>query len=295
MRVNTLLAMLMLAFVALSGCTDDGDAGHDDECADAEDHDACHSGNDDGNGDGNETDLPDDNETAVPNMIPKVMLTASADGIMLNESTYVVAGTMVTFSANGTEDVDGVIDIAALTVIDRNQSRTVELLPGESVTMLADTAGPLLASYRVLDEDGGSNATTVLTYVNEVQVLTGSEDAGAPSGVTVTNCEGPTSGQGTLLDDAYSTQEGIQLKNGTKWVEAWVVGGSVDIAICDGDQNNIGTNGGAKHRWSDEFDVPNSVNHYVYVVCKSASGCGSWEVHVINHWEGQPAEVAAKP
>ncbi len=296
MRVNSILAMLLLSALALSGCLGFGDEpadeNHGDDCDEAEDHDACHA-----NLDGNVTvDPGTDNETVeTPNSPPVPVLTLTdAEGNVLTNMSYIMAGSNITFSPNGTFDADGneTISLGGLFVQDAANVR------GRSTNLITDgilsttnftfeKEGPVVAVLSVLDAQGASAATSVVTYVNALQTSSDSFDGNAPAGVSANDCHGATAGvqETTLVDNLYSRKVTFSTTNGSRWIEAKSSSSSVEIAICDPEGNAL--SGEGQQVSTEEFAVPGSVKYYVFAVNTGNPGA-SFSIDVIVHWEPKP-------
>lgn len=290
MRVSTVLAILMMVSMTMSGCLGfggDDEEEHTDECHEAEDHDACHAGENGGNGEnggtGNETTV-----NATPNAPPVANLTMyDMAGNMLNESSYIMAGDTIRFSANGSFDPEDALDLAALTVVDGDDNvRTVNIVPGEDVTMNFTAEGRVLAALRLLDAEGESGVVAMITYVNLLQTETGETTGAAPAGQNANNCAGPTTGTtgGTLVDQQFSAALTFSTRNGTRWISASTTA-NVEIAICDPSGERISNTG--KDVSTEELEISPGVDYYVYVVNKSPNS--SFSVDIIVHWEPKPA------
>ncbi len=302
MRVNSILAMLLLSALSLSGCLGFGDepadAGHADECDASDDHEACHAGDD---GNGTADPVVDDNATVeIPNSPPVPMLTMTdSAGNNLTNMSFIMAGTNITFSPNGTTDADGLntISLGGLFVQDRGnvRGRSASLVT-DGVLMTAEfeflKEGPVLAVLSVLDAAGASAAVVVSTYVNALQSSSNTFDGAAQSGVNADSCKGLSASTGsetTLIDQIYSQKMKFETLNGSRWIEAKSDKTNVEIAICTPDGDNLSGRGQTVS--TDEFAVPNSVEYYVFAVNKGSPG-NSVNVDIIVHWEPKPAPEA---
>lgn len=291
MRGKILLAVTLLGLTGLSGClgfgeeTSDDDHGDHCEGLEGDAHDECHDDPDPTHNDGNDTN-------STPNAPPVAMLTMTdPDGNVLTNGSAIRAGQNVTFSANGSADPDGDLELVALTVLDKNGSRTVSLLQGGQLvdaTMLFETNGFMVATLRVLDNDGDAAAASDYAWVNIVQVKEGSLDVIAPS-AGVGDCEGPGGGEplgSPIIDQPYSASEGFGAFNGTRWISAKATG-DVVITICDPEGNKISEGGAAEEVSTPEGDYPARVDYSVFV---KATGPGAeYTIEIISHWEPKPA------
>jgi hypothetical protein len=294
MRVSTLLAMLLLSTMTLSGCFGSDDApAHDDECEDAEDHDACH---DDGTGNG-DGDHMDGNETvgnATPNMPPVAFIQMTGpDGQALNGSNAVMTGETITFTFNGTADEDGTLDLAALTIIQDGDVTTTNVDLAGSFEINFTVDGPLVATLRVLDDQGAAGLAVATTYVNLKQMLSESIWGGDPGAVDASDCEGPGqgAGAGSVAEQNAMVAMTFNTRNNTRWIEATTTSSNVDIAICRPDRTAMTEEGTTV--MSEEEDIAPGVNYYVFAVSRSARGTPpageAIDVEVIVHWEPKPA------
>ncbi len=299
MRVNSILAMLLLTALSLSGCLGFGDEPaddkHTDECDASDDHEACHAGETPG---GNVTPNPpvDGNVTPeIPNSPPVPVLTMTdAEGNVLTNMSYIMVGSNITFSPADTSDADGLetISLGGLFVQDAANTR------GRSTNLITDgvlsTAnftfekeGPVVAVLSVLDAAGASAAVSQVTYVNALQSSSGTFDAAAPTGVSATDCHGLSANaqETTLVDNLYSQKITFSTVAGARWIEATSSAASVKIAICDPDGNNISPSGQSVS--TDAFEVPSGVKYYVFAVNTGSAGA-AYSVDVVVHWEPKP-------
>lgn len=297
MRVSTLLAMLLLATMTLSGCfgSDDEPATHADECDDVADHDACHGGDNMAGGNNMTGNVTTGN--ATPNVPPVAMMQMmSQDGRALNGTNAILSGELVNFTFNGSMDPDGVLELAALTIIDGNASspRTINIELGSTVTVNFDDEGPVTAILRLLDDEGAAGVAASTTFVNSVQRVSANIWAAEPSDtVSADDCEGPGGAEGfPLVEQNAMTGLSFNTKNNTRWIEATVAVGTIDIAICAPDKSAL-TGESDDTVSTDEFDVAPGVSYYVFAIARESHGTpdepGEIAVDVIVHWEPKPA------
>jgi hypothetical protein len=138
-------------------------------------------------GDGNETPTPE-----LPNELPVgVLRMFRADGAQLTSFEGIKVGETIRFSANGTADPDGSIDLIGLTIVDGNGSRTVQLLQDGAfvdATLSFSKVGPINATMRVLDNRGEGIVLYAASAVNEVKAGSEKTTAYAPTTVLGDDC-----------------------------------------------------------------------------------------------------------
>lgn len=300
MRLNNFLLLLTLLLVPLSGCLgfgDEGEDGHSDECDHHEgaDHDACHEGDHShGNeGNGNETHGGnggnEGNVSEEPNLLPNATLTmTNAAGEVLDNTKFILKGETITFSAVGSEDPDGIIDLIGLTVVDLNETRTVQLLQdGEfvDITMKFDHVGPVNVTLRVLDNRGEGIQLETSAAVNEKKTFTSSgENLYLPN---QSGCQPPTSAGNTpLIDNRFFTAENFNVNKGAKWFS--VTSTDTDnVAICVAADDSA-LSQGATSAETDEGEWLTGPNNY-YIAAFPSGPATALSFEVIVHYESKPA------
>lgn len=228
MRPYWLFSMLVACALALSGCADDKDDPCDDGRVDAD----CPENTATGTG----TTTTTNTTTGPPNVPPTLSVTVTDDGG--NETTTVMAGGNLTFSATGSADTDGVIENIAVTVTDKNRTK------GETKQLFNDgrfldatfgfpDPGRSTAFVAMVDDDSGFATEEVAVYVNHEQ------DLGSflmrltdPVG-SATACAG--SAANDIADAQYYKEFTFETHRNASFVEATVATGSAKIAICSPD------------------------------------------------------------
>lgn len=308
MRANHLVMLLAVSLVGFSGCLGFGDdgGGADDDCpADDHAHDNgnateehghdCPAQTDGGTEDplGNQTDL---NGTDVPNELPVASLNMSTDdGAIVNATSFVFVGTNITFSAEGSTDPDGTIDLVGLTVRDSNSTRTAQLFQDGAfapATFLFEHEGTVNVTLRVLDDRGEATVIETATFVNRVQGGTQNIQlaGGTASGASADDCESPSSTpSNTLTADATSKPFGFQVAAGAQWIEATLTAGSGEIAICSPDGDDLSDAGSdTVMTREDVVDLPPGIDYYVFVLSGSSPNA-DYTVEIVVHHEPRPA------
>ena len=289
MRVNTILLMLTLALVPLSGCLGFGDEdedSHGDECDHLEgaDHDDCHDDPGHGGGNGNQTNGGNGNNTSAPNVLPNGMLTMTAeDGTVLDASTAILPGQTIQFSAQGSEDPDGSIDLIGLTVKDTNSTRTVQLLvDGEfqDAILKFDAVGVINITMRVLDDRGEGVVVMQEAYVNAVDEGTAEVTLYDPLAGGCT----PSlhTDQASVIGQQFYHKKNFVVPANAAWFSVTATGTDA-VSICDPEGNEIGEGDGstAQGEW------PTATDYYVALHPSGPNQEVAWTITV--HFEDKPA------
>lgn len=305
MRANHFLMLLAVSLTGLSGCLGFGDDdGPADEQCPADDHhdgnataDHTHDcpGEDTEDALGNQTD---GNVTDVPNELPVANLTmTSGDGAMVNNTTFVFVGSNITFSAEGSADPDGGIDLIGLTVRDRNSTRTAQLYQDGAfvdATFTFEHEGAVNVTLRVLDDHGEATVLETATFVNRVQAtsvdISGGGGASAP-GADADDCESPTSAPGgTAPGDITGKPAGFQVAAGAQWIEATLTGGSGEIAICSPEGTALSGSDSSYVVTDEGVELPPSISYYVMVLSGSMPD-QTYTLDIVVHHEPRPADL----
>ncbi len=227
-RLSALLATLLLA-VALGGCIGTGD---DSPPSD----DADDNGGDDTMG--NETMEP-----VVPNQPP--VLAVSIVNDTGAETTTVLQGGNLTFDAGASADADGSIAAISLTVTDGAGTRTFALATlGNNTPARVPFHAPGLATatFAALDNDGDIVSNTTIIGVHHPQEGTPYEFRAPHDGdlLAADACAGHDApGAGGVLDAQWWNAQPFQVMHGATSIEAVIVQGAAQIAICDADGNAL--------------------------------------------------------
>jgi hypothetical protein len=326
MRANTFLLLISLLVVPLSGCLGFGeDETHNHpECNAAagatmpagdgmqgngtgdtmEDNAApgsfqiklmhtedCPPAKDDGVDTGNGTVDPEGNDTVepeLPNQLPTAMLTMTADdGTVLDNFTAIKPGQTITFSAVGSSDPDGTIDLIGLTVRDTNNTRVAQLLEGGAfvnATYKFDYVGPINVTIRVLDNRGEGVVVYYDRAVNYREAKSETPPLFIPN---QSGCNPASSAGGTpLIDNQFYHKEPFNVQAGAKWFSA-VSTGTQRITICDKTDTQLATGtAGAAATGVDAWAT--GTEYYVAFFPSSANTEMNFEIIV--HYEDKRAE-----
>ncbi|MGB1585814.1 MAG: hypothetical protein ACPHID_02055 [Thermoplasmatota archaeon] len=298
MRLNNFLLLLTLLLVPLSGCLGFGDEGEDDHSDDCDHlegdaHDACHEAEGGHGGEGNETHGGngghEGNETEVPNELPNatLIMTADSDGRVLTGTDFILPGENVTFSAVGSSDSDGEIDLIGLTVKDSNETRTVQLLDDAgnfvNVSLQFNYVGAVEVTLRVLDNRGEGIQLASNVFVNERETHTTAADnlyAPNQSGCTPAGYNE----QAILIAQQFYTNEPFIVNAGAKWFSVSATG-TDHVAIC-GPDGELATGGSAAE--TEEGNWTPSPRDY-YVAIYPDGPATSVDFEIIVHYESKPA------
>lgn len=292
MRAWTFLALMALMSMSLSGClgfgdddkSDDGDHGEHDHC-DPEDlvnYTAEECVDDPPVDDGNGTVDP-----PTVNQLPNATLAMTGPDGILNATSYVQPGANVTFSAANSTDSDGEIALAGLTVTDSNGTRTAQLFADGAftdVTLQFNNVGPVNVTLRVLDDQGEGVIRVASFAVNEHVLKVEDYDGPAPTG-SADACEAPgaSSNVPPLVTNSYSSRSSFGVQTGAQWIEATVVSGSAEIAICAPDGTALSEAGTAVQTMDDtNSTLPVNAQYYIMVLAGSA---GSVTIDILVHYE----------
>lgn len=300
MRGKTLTAMLVMLMLTLAGCTENGGEETDEvDCAtllvqhesgEATEEDleaaGCEAHHDDGE------HSEDENETIVPNVTPVAVLKAyNAAGEELDNTMAIMEGETITFSAEGTADEDGTITLAGLAVQLGSEVVTATLMENDEATDFTVNftgQGHIVAALSALDDDGARAVAVVDFYQNLVQTESFDIPAADPGAVEADACSGPGASADTpLIDNYYSQSQTFEVKNGTRWIHAVVVGdAAVEIAICGPDGEAV-SGAGKDVSSTDEGTLTQSVDYYIWAVAREPQQ--AFDVEVTVHWEPQAA------
>ncbi len=169
----------------------------------------------------------------TPNSLPTAVLTMTdAEGNPVN-GTAIQMGETITFSAAGTEDTDGSIDLIGLTVSDANGTRNAALYEDGAfvdVTLLFEHAGTVNVTLRVLDDDGEGTIVEATTFVNAVE--TGSRD--------MTLFDPDAKGcnphlhhdQAGLVGNYFRVKDTVNVQAGVQWISVEATGVR-HVVICN--------------------------------------------------------------
>lgn len=295
MRTVTLLAMMALMTVSLSGCLGFGDDDPKDEDEHGDDHDHCdgsdalnHSAeecpDDDQDGDdGNETEEP-----PAPNELPTAVLTMTGPDGVLNATSHVLPGANVTFSAAGSSDPDGEVALAGLTVTDSNGTRTAQLFQDgafANATFQFGSVGPVNVTIRVLDDDGEGVIRVGSFAVNDLVQKTEEFTTPAPTG-SADDCEPPASGTvPPLATNNFAAKSTFSVQRGAQWIEATVTSGDASIAICSPDGEALSGAGSDSVATEDDTNSTLAVNAQYYVMVLAGGSGGEVGIDILVHYE----------
>jgi len=301
MRANTLLLMLILAIVPLSGCLgfggdDDKEDTHADDCdgLTGAEHDACHD--EAGNMTATSTGTGSQSNTTTsetPNVRPTAVLTLTDDaGNVLGNTSYILPGQNITFSAEGSEDPDGTIDLIGLTVKDNNGTRNAQLLVDGAFVPAKfqfNHVGTIQVSISVLDNRGERTELATTAYVDSQATGSGSAVLFDPlsSGCSA----GPDSGT-PLIDEMFFAKETFQVSAGATWISV-VSTGTSSVAICAPDGTELASGDASAETDQQAGGFASGVDYFL-ALHPSAPGSGAPEgtpmtYEVIVHYEEKPA------
>ncbi len=285
MRLLSFPIVIALMTIGLSGCFGSGDTPPTDPVETCDDEARM-----------NVTNEECYEAPALPNVLPNATLTITDDaGRELNASAYVLVGSNMTFSANGSVDPDGEISLIGISVTDANGTRTAQLFDNGTfvdVKLRFDVAGPVNITMNVLDDDGEGVTRVARTAVNEMLSETFTFDANAPSG-SADACQAPgaSSGAPGLITDSYALKGSFSVAKGAQWISAKVTSGSGEIAICSpGDPGTALSAAGTEVNTEDDGNSTLTVNPQYYVmVLKKGAGGGTVTVETMVHFETKTA------
>lgn len=232
----------------------------------------------------------------LPNQLPNATLTMTDDtGRVLDASTFILAGSNITFSALGSSDPDGTIAAVGLSIKDGSGERTAQLFANGTfvnVTLAFDAAGPVNVTVSVLDNAGEGVIRTARTAVNEILLDTLTFEGPAPSG-SADACEAPGASSGVpgLVTNNYALKSLFSVPVQSQWISAKITDGSGEIAICSpGDPGTALSEAGTDVATADEANATLEVSgqYYIMVLSKSNSG-GEVAIETMVHFETKPA------
>lgn len=222
---------------------------------------------------------------SLPNTPPTANLVMTADdGAVQDGTTYIMAGQNVTFSAAGSMDDDGSIQLAALTVRDSNSTRTMQLFADgfQDLPVSFPHEGPVNVTLRVLDDDGDVDVLEAMLYVNRIQSLVVPIDIPLPAGHGAGGCDYPT--EPPLLWQRSMNFARFVVNSGAQWISAEMTGGSGEFALCDPANAPISeASTEAAQTARDGTDMASSPQYGVFGVAKGGVDDLTFEVMV--HYE----------
>lgn len=315
MQAKNFLLMLTLTIVSLSGCfgSDDGpepceehthddgtveshgdcENGGDEACHDDIEHNAteadhCDGHGSEGNGEDNGTTEP-----PAPNQLPIPVLTMTTeDGTVLDDFSAITPEMTITFSAVGSSDPDGSIDLIGLTVKDANSTRNTQLMvDGDFVDAVFkfDHVGVVNVTMRVLDDRGEGVVLNDNAYVNEVE--TGSaarlaQDSQLLHDPEGSGCEATLAVTGTpLIWSKFAEKQTFNVNNGAQWVDV-AASGVHAVAICTEAGDELGS--GSDSAQSDGVTaLPAGTQYYVLLHPDASADAVEWTITV--HYEPKQA------
>lgn len=228
----------------------------------------------------------DTSEPGAPNELPVPALTMTdGDGNVLGPNSFITPGMNITFSAVGSSDPDGTIDLIGLTVADTNSTRNTQLLQGGNFVdaiYVFDHVGPVNVTLRVLDDRGEGTVLNAMAYVNAQFSASGN----IPQNFALddaSSCSPPDDSTGqTLTNDLHWHEVGFSVNAGAKWISADVTG-THDLALCDKSGSLI-VAGEAPMIASEEGVYAPGVGYYLVI-----TGSGDYDATVTVHYEPKPA------
>lgn len=302
MRLNNFLLLLSLLLVPLSGCLGFGDEEGGEPCEEhvhddgsTHQHGECEGEHGGEHGEGEHGEGGHGNETGgehggeehneTPNVLPTAMLTmTTADGTIIDDFTAIFPGETITFSAVGSEDPDGQVDLIGLTVTDTNNSRTVQLMDNGAFvdeTLQFDHVGSVNVTLRVLDNRGEGVVQYYSAAVNNKETHS-EEKQYLPE---ISGCKPEIyASQASLVANQFYTEQEFIVTSGAQWFE--VTGSNVgSIHICFGDEELAS---GSTSASTDQKDWDPSPTSYYAAIYPSGPAV-TMNYEIIVHYEDKPA------
>lgn len=232
------------------------------------------------------TDCPGDVPVG-PNELPIPVLALSSNGVVLDDFTAIYPGDSILFSAVGTSDPDGEVDLIGLTVKDANSTRNVNLMEDGAfvdATLVFDHVGPINLTMRVLDDRGEGVVLHRTAAVNLVVEDTAETVVAVPAD-DVADCEPAESGTSqTLTNSEHWYAKTFSVTADTRWISV-TTSGDQSVGICSPDGTSLATGTGsamtADQTWPAGIDYR--------VVATPAGANESFTVRIEVHYEAQPA------